>query len=200
MISIYGKKHSINVRKVLWLLKITNIEHFYFEDVTYDTIQSLNPNGLVPILKDDDFILWESNSILRYISNKFNLNDLYSVNPEERAHIDMWLDWQASDFNNSWVYSFQSIIRKSPIHIDTKSIENSKVKWNKCINIINDKLKTSQFIASDTFTLADIVITISLNRWYMSIGEKGIFKNVDNYFARLSTIVGFKEIVDNGTP
>ncbi|ADG94078.1 Glutathione S-transferase domain protein [Arcobacter nitrofigilis DSM 7299] len=200
MITLYGKRTSINVRKVLWLLKILDIEYSYIDTISISEIKLMNPNGLVPILKDDEFILWESNSILRYITNKFNLNDYYPNSPKKRAQVDKWLDWQASDFNSSWVYAFQSIVRKSEEHTDKKLIESSINNWNNCISILNNQLKKSNYIAGDTFTIADIVIAVSLNRWYLSIGEKNLFKHVDLYYDRLSILIGFKEIIDNGTP
>ena len=198
MIEIFGKNTSINVRKVLCFLELTKTPYKYNKDVTIDEINSLNPNGLVPILKDDDFILWESNSILRYIANKFDITEYYPVESKERAMVDKWLDWQASDFNSSWVYAFQSIVRKSKEHQDTKFIEQSKQKWNKCISIINDQLKSSKYISSDELSIADVVIAVSLNRWYLCIGEKDLFKYVDKYFDRLSKLDGFNEILNNG--
>lgn len=200
MITLYGKKTSINVRKVLWLLEILDIPHTYMDDITKSKINSLNLNGLVPIITDEDFVLWESNSILRYITNKFNKDAYYPKDVKERANVDKWLDWQASDFNSSWVYAFQALVRKSSEHTDKKLIESSKDKWNNCISIINNQLKKTQYIASDKFTIADIVIAVSLNRWYLSIGDENIFSYVDSYFKKLSNIKGFETIINNGTP
>ncbi len=200
MITLYGKKTSINVRKVLWLFKILDIKYTYVDTISISEIKLMNPNGLVPVLKDDDFILWESNSILRYIANKYNLNDYYPKSPKERAQVDKWLDWQASDFNSSWVYAFQSIVRKSKEHTDKKLIDSSISNWNNCISIINSQLEKTKYIAGDTLSIADIVIAVSLNRWYLSIGEQNMFEHVDHYFQKLSNLTGFKEIIDNGTP
>ena len=72
--TLWGRLNSINVQKVLWLCEDLNLE---FERLdaglqfgVNQTLQylNMNPNGLVPTLKEDNFILWESHSILRYLA------------------------------------------------------------------------------------------------------------------------------------
>lgn len=102
MLQILGKAPSINVRKVLWACAELNIP-FEREDwgagyrsTDVPEFLALNPNGLVPVIRDGDFVLWESNAIIRYLANRFGGEPLYPADPQPRARIDQWIDWQAS--------------------------------------------------------------------------------------------------------
>ena len=119
MLHILGKIPSINVRKVLWLCTELNLP-FEQEDwgagfrTTHDPAYlALNPNGLVPVIKDDDFVLWESNTIIRYLANRYGGDALY---PAAGARAGQWIDWQGADLNRSWVGAFLGLVRKSPDH------------------------------------------------------------------------------------
>ena len=97
---IWGRLNSINVQKVLWLcedLKIpferTDAGMQYGVNKTQSYLQ-LNPNGLVPVIKDNELVLWESHAILRYLSKKHDVTDiLYPKSADQSAKIDQWLDW-----------------------------------------------------------------------------------------------------------
>lgn len=105
MLRILGKASSINVRKVLWACEELNLP-FVREDwgsgflSTHSTeFLALNPNGMVPVIEDGDWVLWESNTILRYLANAYGGAALYPTAPRERARVDQWMDWQATNLN-----------------------------------------------------------------------------------------------------
>ena len=122
MLKILGKASSINVRKVLWAcaeLRIPFEREDWgtgFRETDTSEFLSLNPNGLVPVIKDGDFVLWESNSIIRYLASRYGGEALYPTEPTKRARVDQWMDWQATDLNRSWSYAFLGLVRKSPAH------------------------------------------------------------------------------------
>ncbi len=64
------------------------------------SFQRLNPNSLVPVLLDDDFVLWESNSICRYLARKAERWDLLPAEPQPAAEVEHWMDWQATEFTH----------------------------------------------------------------------------------------------------
>ena len=90
---------------------------------------SLNPNSLVPVIKDGDFVLWESNSIIRYLASRYAGEALYPTDPVKRARIDQWMDWQATDLNWSWSYAFLGLVRKSLAHQVPDEISTSLAGW-----------------------------------------------------------------------
>ena len=142
MLHVLGKIPSINVRKVLWLCTELNLP-FEQEDwgsgfrTTNDpTYLALNPNALVPVIKDDDFVLWESNTIIRYLANRYGGDALYPAEPQARARVDQWIDWQAADLNRSWVGAFLGLVRKSPDHQDPAVIAQSIAGWTKLMTVL----------------------------------------------------------------
>jgi glutathione S-transferase len=114
MLKILGKASSINVRKVLWTCAELRLP-FEREDwgagfrPTSDPgFLALNPNAMVPVIQDGDFVLWESNSIIRYLASQYGGLPLYPIEPRLRAGVDQWMDWQATDLNRSWSYAFMA--------------------------------------------------------------------------------------------
>ena len=107
MIRILGKASSINVRKVLWACEEIGIAHARADD---GPELRQNPNGLVPVIVDGDFVLWESNSIIRYLANKWVADALLPREPRACAEVDRWIDWQATEFNSAWRFAFSAIV------------------------------------------------------------------------------------------
>ncbi len=99
---------------------------------------ALNPNAMVPVLRDGELVLWESNSIIRYLANRYAGERLYPQQAAPRARVDQWLDWQASDLNRSWSYAFMSLVRQSPAHRDAAQVEASLRGWTGFMEILRD--------------------------------------------------------------
>jgi glutathione S-transferase len=207
MLQILGKTSSINVRKVLWTCAELGLS-FEQEDwgsgfrVT-DTVEfrALNPNAMVPVIRDGDFVLWESNSIIRYLAGRYHGEALYPLDPHERARCDQWIDWQASELNRSWSYAFLALVRHSPAHQDRQQIELSCMNWTKHMAIVEGQLtRTGAFIAGQGFSLADIPIALSINRWLETPLKHEDFPAIAAYMARLAGREGYREYCRNGTP
>ncbi len=66
----------------------------------------------MPVLLDDDFVLWESNSICRYLARKAERWDLLPAEPQPAAEVEHWMDWQATEFNTARRHAFMGLVRK----------------------------------------------------------------------------------------
>ena len=193
---ILGKASSINVRKVLWTCEEIGIAHTRADD---GPELEQNPNGLVPVIVDGDFVLWESNSIIRYLANKWAAEALLPTEPQPRAEVDRWIDWQATEFNSAWRYAFSAIVRKNPAFHDAREIAASKQQWTRMVAILDSQLaRTSGHVAGAAFTLADIPIGLSVNRWFMTPFERPSFAHVEAYYERLSGRPAFRKHGSNG--
>ena len=197
MVRIVGKASSINVRKVLWACEEIGVAYTR-EDSAPE--MALNPNGLVPVMVDGDFVLWESNTILRYLANKWRATSLLPTEPRARAEVERWIDWQATEFNTAWRYSFSALVRRNPAFDDTRQIEASKADWARMVGILDAVLSNQSHVAGDGFTLADIPIGLSVNRWFMTPMDKPVFPAVSAYYDRLSRRPAFLEHGRNGIP
>ncbi|MBX8510010.1 glutathione S-transferase [Pseudomonas cichorii] len=207
MLRILGKASSINVRKVLWACAETG-RPFEREDWgsgfrATDTpeFMALNPNVMVPVILEDDFVLWESNTIIRYLAAAHPDEGFYPSHPRARACIDQWIDWQATDLNKSWTYAFMSLVRRSAEFQDTDSLKASCSSWSRHMQILDRQLeRTGAYVAGKSFTLADIPIGLSVNRWFETPLDHPDFPAVAAYYERLSERPGYLLYGRNGTP
>jgi glutathione S-transferase len=199
MLKILGKSASINVRKVLWTCDELGLPYARedwgagFQSTRQDAFVALNPNALVPVLVDGDFVLWESHAICRYLAARDGATALLPQDARARARVDQWMDWQAGEFNNAWRYAFMGLVRHSPAHRDPTHIDVSIASWNRHAGILEQHLaRGSAFMAGDTFTLADIVIGLSLRRWQLAPIARPDTPAVDDYCARLASRAAFQ--------
>ena len=117
MITLWGRKNSINVQKALWCIEELGLAYERIDagrgyGVT-DTpeYRRMNPNGLVPTIEDDGFVLWESNAIVRYLCSKHSAGELCPADPKVRADTDRWMDWQATAFTPAFGPIFHGLVR-----------------------------------------------------------------------------------------
>ncbi len=206
-LKVLGRASSINVRKVLWLcdeLRLTIVHEPWGSGLRSELppgFETLNPNRLVPVLVDGDFVLWESNTICRYLAGREHRTDLLPAAPAARARVEQWMDWQASELNNAWRYAFLSIARQSPSHRDPESIAASIAAWNRHMLILERQLATTgAFAAGAGFTLADIVLGVATHRWLRMPIERPDAPALQAYYDRLAQRPGFIAHVRDGTP
>ena len=207
MLRILGKPTSINVRKVLWLCEELALPHVLepwgagYRDTDTPEFRALNPNALVPVAIDGDAVLWESNTICRWLAGKAGRDDLLPPEPLARARVEQWMDWQAGDFNNAWRYAFMHLVRKSPAHQDPAAVAAGTAAWNRHVAMLDEQLaRTGAFVAGPGFTLADIVIGLSVNRWFETPMERPALAHVQAYYDRLTQRAPFRLHGRNGMP
>ena len=120
MLEVWGRKNSVNVQKVIWSCEEMGVP-FQRYDVGgpfggnhEPEYLALNPNGLIPAISDDGFVLWESNAIVRYLAAKHGAGTLWSEDPAARAEADKWMDWQLGTLWNSLRPIFIGLIQDAP--------------------------------------------------------------------------------------
>ncbi len=171
-LTIWGRKTSSNVQKVLWLcdeLQIpwrridAGLEHGVN---TTEEFLAKNPNGLVPLIEDDDFLLWESNSILRYLANKAGADTFYPVEPRRRADVDRWLDWQLSTLWPAMRPFYIGLTRVPEQDRDEQAIVAARDRTATLWSILEDRLQPGGFVAGSAPTLADMGLGSFIHRWF----------------------------------
>jgi glutathione S-transferase len=158
---------------------------------------AMNPNGRVPTLVDGDFVLWESNSIMRYLACAYRPGStLYPETPKLRASIDRWLDWTLSTMQPVDRPVFWALVRTPAEQRDMvaiqKDVDAEAIVWR----VIEERLATRRFVEGDAFTLADIAIGAYARRW---LGVEGVIKpelpHLARWFAQFSSRQGFTQFV-----
>jgi glutathione S-transferase len=207
MLRILGKASSINVRKVLWTCREAEIDYRLedwgsgFASTAIPRFLAMNPNGLVPVIEDETGTLWESNTICRYLAARHGRTDLLPATPRTRADDEQWMDWQATELNSSWRYAFLGLVRRDPLFQDREQIASSIAEWNAKMYILERRLaSTAAFATGAIFTLADIVLGLSVNRWFMTPIDRPNYPAIASYYGRLKQRAGFIEHGCNGIP
>lgn len=207
MLRILGRASSINVRKVLWACAEIGIPFERedwgngFKPTDAPEFLALNPNAMVPVIQDGDFTLWESNSIIRYLAARYGDGAVYPSEAQARAMVDRWIDWQASELNRSWSYPFMALVRKSPDYQDSQALAAGCKEWSRNMQILNDQLQaTGAYVAGREFSLADIPIGLSVNRWFETPLDHRPLPAVTEYYQRLTGRTGYDVYGRNGTP
>ena len=120
----------------------------------------MNPNGRVPTLVDGDFVLWESNSVMRYLCMAYGTGHRRSIRKRRSCapRVDRWLDWTLSTLQPVDRPVFWALVRTPPEKRDMvaiqKDVDAEAVVWR----IVEAQLATRRFIEGDQFTIADIAL------------------------------------------
>ena len=200
---IWGRANSVNVQKVLWCLRELDLAYeridagMAFGRNNEPEYLAMNPNGRVPTLVDGDFVLWESNSIMRYLVLAYAPGSpIYPDASKRRASVDRWLDWTLSTLQPVDRPVFWALVRTPVEARDMAAIQKDAdaeaVQWR----IVDAQLAARRFIEGDDFTLVDIALGAYARRWF---GVQGIRKpqlpHLERWFAQMAGRPGFAQFV-----
>jgi glutathione S-transferase len=191
MIKIWGRTDSSNVQKVLWCCGELGLQ---FERLDWggkfggnrdQAYLGMNPNGLVPTIQDGDFILWESNSIMRYLNAKYGQGKLLPSTPEGMANANRWMDWQLSTFNSAIVPLFWGLVRTPEEKRDAKAIPSALEKTVTAWQMVEDHLAKNRYLGGEEFSLGDIPLGVWAYRWFNLPVQRPNQPNITNWYGRL---------------
>lgn len=195
---LWGRLNSINVQKVLWTLeelqtpteRIDAGLHFGVNKTPEYLLK--NPNGLVPMIDDDGYILWESHTIMRYLCKKIPAGStLYPSEIKVQAKIEQWHDWYNTVFWPPMRSLFWGYVRTPVAEQNPQELENARQQMIKAISIVEEQLGKSTFMAGDQFTLADIPIALVAFRWFNLPIERLSFPHFEKWYALVTKRPGF---------
>lgn len=204
MITIWGRANSVNVQKVLWLCDELDLPYhridagLSFGRNNESDYLAMNPTGKIPTIVDGDFVLWESNSILRYLVMQYGESStLYSPDPAARASIDRWLDWSLSTLQPAERPVFWGIVRTPEAERDMTKVTADVEKVAQLWETLDMQLRGRDFIEGERFTMADIVLGAFAKRWFGLPGiKRQSMPDLERWYQRLATRAGFKKYVD----
>jgi len=203
MLKVWGRKTSSNVQAVMWCIGELNLEYQRF-DIGHkyggnDTPEflSMNPNGTVPVLKDDEQApLWESGAILRYLASAYASAPFWPQNPAARAPVDMWAEWSKLNFaHNFGLPIFWRVARTAPSQRDPKAIAEAIHKLTAILKIAEYQFSRHEYLAGEHFTLADIQFGHILYRYFTLEIERPDLPRLAAYYQRLTQRPAYQEHV-----
>ena len=175
MLKVWGRKNSANVQKVMWAIGELKLPHERIDiagafgknrEATY---LALNPNGLVPTLEDGDLVLWESNTIVRYLAREHGKGSLEPADPKARARAGQWMDWQLSVLGPAIHATFWGLVR------------------------LDAQLARTAYVAGDEFSMGDIPVGIFGYRFHALVKERPPLPHFERWFAAISARTAFRD-------
>ncbi|HEY5210027.1 MAG TPA: glutathione S-transferase family protein [Stellaceae bacterium] len=200
MLRILGRTTSSNVQKVLWTATTLGVP-FEREDVggrhgrnREADYLALNPNGLVPTVFDGDLVMWESNSVCRYLCNRYGPSAIYPAEPAKRVLVERWMDWQLSVMVPALVPLYFLLFRLPEAKRTPDAIVRLAQDTAAPFAILEARLADRLYLEGDAPTLADIGNGIWAHRWF-SMGQGNRDSNVGRWLQRLSENDAFRQHV-----
>ena len=201
MLKIWGRNTSVNVQKVMWAVGELNLPHERvdiggpFGKNNEPAYLAMNPNGLVPTLEEDDFLLWESNAIVRYLAAKYGAGSLEPAEARTRASASRWMDWQLTVAGPAIHGLFWGLIRTPPEKRDQAAIDTSRDKTYAALKLLDAQLGKSAHVAGAAFSMGDIPIGLVTYRFRKLAPEQPKLSNLERWYAGLEQRPAFQQHV-----
>jgi len=203
MIEVWGRKNSSNVVPVMWALGELGLEHVRhnaggsFGGLDTDEYAAMNPNRLVPTLRDDGFALWESQAIIRYLAAKYGQGSLMPSDLQVAAVADQWMEWSNGTAIPAFFPAFWGLIRTPPEKQDRAAVDRQAAVFGEKLELLDDRLADRPFVAGDTLTMGDLPLGATMYRYYNLDIARPSRPNVEAWYKRLCDRPAYQEHVMN---
>ena len=202
MITVYGRANSLNVQFVTWCLAeldqpFERLDYgFGFGGTDTPEYRAMNPNGLVPVLKDESVTMFESAAILRYLAARYARFPFWPEDPVARAPIDMWAEWGKGTLQRDFGGPiFWQVIRTPSVERDPAALDLALATFDRHLGVLEDQLGDNPFVTGRDFTLADIVVGCPLFRYFTLDIPRAERPALAAYYARLCERPAYAEHV-----
>ncbi|CNB57483.1 putative glutathione S-transferase-family protein [Yersinia frederiksenii] len=204
MLTVWGRNNSTNVKKVLWCLEELGIRYERIDvggqygQLDEPLYRTLNPNGLIPCLQDDDFILWESNTIVRYLAAQYGEDTLYLPDARQRASAEKWMDWASSSVVEPYKAVFHGLVRTAPEQQDKVKIAQGIEQLNRLMTIADAALSKQAYLSGDQFGIGDIPLGCQAYAWFNMQLERPELPHLQRWYQQLAQRPAFQKVIDIG--
>lgn len=204
MLRIWGRLSSINVRKVVWAAQELDLTFQrtdaggQFGIVREAHYLNLNPNGLVPLIEDEEagMVLWESNPIVRYLCARHSSGHLYPEDLRARFAAEQWMDWQQTTLNPAGRDAFLQWIRTPAAQRSEALIAASVAATEPLMALLDAHLARHAFMAGERFTMADIPVGCEIHRWWGLPQDRVARPHLERWYQAVSTRPGARGVLD----
>jgi glutathione S-transferase len=213
MMRLWGRKSSINVQKVLWCLAELGLEEgkdferidagLHFGLNRTPEFLKLNPNGLVPTLEDGDIVLWESNTIMRYLVRQYDKQGRFPSDIASQFGSEKWLDWQVGTLWPALRTPFLGLTRVPENERKYEAIKKGYQDTNNLLELLDTTLANQNYCSGKQFHIGDIALGLCVARWILvdatfpeKTGGRTKLKNIDAWLKRLETETLFDDIAE----
>jgi glutathione S-transferase len=202
MLKIWGRKNSSNVRKPLWAAEELGLAYEAidaggaFGVVDTPEYRAMNPNGRVPVIEDDGFVLWESNAIVRYLLARHAPDsNWYSADPRARAIADKWMDWTTSSFAGPFRTVFWGVLRTPADKQDWAAINAAIKECNELLGMADSALASQPYLSGKDIGMGDIPLGSFIYAWFEMPIERAPQAHLQAWYERLKQRPAYQKAV-----
>lgn len=198
MIQLWGRASSFNVQKVLWTLGELELSFEHIDaggragGLDAPAFRAMNPNGRIPVLRDRDLVVWESQAIVRYLAAEYGAGSLWPETPAERSHADRWMDWSQTLLQPAVLGLFWAMVRTPPPQQDQRRIAALVRDSAAQFKLLDAELARRDFLSGDAFAMGDIPAGTCLYRYFAMEIERPDVPNVVRWYERLQARQAFR--------
>lgn len=191
MLTIWGRMNSINVQKAVWAAEELGLAYtrhdagMAFGLVNTPEYRAMNPNGLVPVINDGGFVVWESNTIVRYLAARYGSGTIWATDPVERAESDTWMDWQTTAFYAAYADAFKGLVRTLPENRDAAAIAASITRTEPLMALLDAHLASRNYLGGARFGIGDLALGPTMHRWLNMPVARHPHPHVEAWHARI---------------
>jgi glutathione S-transferase len=213
MIRLWGRKSSINVQKVLWCLAELELEEgkdferidagLQFGKNRTPEFLALNPNGLVPTLQDGDLVLWESNTILRYLARQYDKSKRFPADLAYQYQSEKWMDWQLGTMWPSLRIAFLGLTRTPENERSYAVILKAYQDTNALLALLDQQLANQPYCSGDSFNIGDIPLALCVSRWILlnetfpeQTGPRLSLHNIETWMQRIEADTKYSVVAE----
>jgi len=199
MITIWGRRNSLNVQKVMWTLGELGLD-YERRDVAGsfgfpDDYGKINPNGVVPTIADGGLTIWESNACVRYLARTYGKGTLWPDDAAQLAQADQWMDWATTTMNPAFFQIFMNMIRIPAERADAGQIEGGTRNCARLAQRLDDHLAGRSFMAGEHLTIGDIPLGCVFYRYFNLDVDRPHVPNVVAWYERLCSRATYQKHV-----
>ena len=201
MLEILGRPYSSNVIPVIWTANELGLKYTLqlaggsFGKLDTQQYAQINPNRMIPAIRDGNFALWESLAIVRYLCDRYGADNLSPADPQTRAIADQWMEWSASKAFAPVIYLFFATVRTQPADRDLAKIAVLRDEANEALIILDAHLADRPYVCGDRFTMGDIPLGCVAYRYFNVDVDRPALPNVEAWYQRLAERAPFRDHV-----
>lgn len=201
MIELWGRGNAYNVQKVLWLLAEIDLDFRHHDvgsvagDLRTPEFRALNPQAHIPVLRVDGAVVWESNTVLRYLASRFQANALYPEDLLRRSQVERWMDWELASLQPAFIDLFWGFYRTPPAAREQTGIDAARQRCSRLFDALERQLAAQDYLAGAALSLADISCGVCLYRYFNMGLAIDPSPRVAHWYQRLSQRAPFRHTI-----
>ncbi len=192
MLTIWGRRNSFNVQKVMWAIGEIDLDHAHVDaggaagGLDTAAFRAMNPHGRIPVIDDGGVTVWESHAIVRYLCARHPDRGLWCADPAERSRADRWMDWMLATLQPDFMDLFWGFFRTPAAQRDHGLIRDRTERCARHYRLLDAELANRAFLAGDRLTMADIAVGTSLYRYFEIEIDRPSLPHVRAWYERLA--------------